>query len=1828
MRVVLWLALLAGARAEDCPATELCWRDERTGRRDCDEDPAPLQVYDDGSDYAVTKLDVTTGTYATVFSLEELDADHINAAAIYHHQPACGEDEDCDEAPVDTFYAFASIDGYLCRFESDDMDCFDTPLEEEKANAGAILDQTYYYARNLGDSGESFIYHVSRINGASPDFHDEEDLAFSDNVFVGSVLDFVAVKERGSAILIDDGEGEASYLIGLGQGFEVLIVQLDENGAPSKYAVVPSDVDWAGASEVILKKGFGAAFGYDTSDGASATLYFAANEGAGLFQITLPLSVDDACWNQGDDVETHAQCAASTASISRVADSAEADSNDGMNCPVVWSVAQTYAPTPGPCPEDEVCWTDASIEPWDCQGEMRPVQVLKDSDESVYRAMTLNLETGEYDDLFELEFSEDQHVNAVGLLGSPVTDPTTFYAIGKFDDSLCRFDDEAKVCFGTELEVKANAGVVGGVNYYYALNLGQENTRIHVVEGVNGDFPVFHSNDEQFAVSSSLFEDEILDFAFVSEAGRTVIDDDENQGLYLIGLARDLSVFVAKITDGIPSHYAVVRGTADWDQEDEPEDPGTYGAAFAYEPSDGSLTKVYFASNEGTGMLQLQLPLTIDDECWMTGLDATAHTVCATSASLKWVVSSDEADSNDGLNCPRGDLFETSQPTLSPVFTYKPSYEPTPSPLTAPQPSPTATPTTSVPTYAPQVRPTSLSPVAAPSTQQPQQGPSPEPTLYMPSLAPNYSPSLKPTIKSTVPPTTSSPTPDLYSPTARPSAEPLQSVDCASESNPLQVMKYDGDDEYSVRMLDIVSGQYTKLYDLDWFSGHVNAVGMVYDASHNAFYNIAAFYSDGALTSQLCRFGPNVERLECYGDLAMHKPNAGCVLVDRYYYAKDPGNKEEKGVYWVDRVDSTTPEFHADIKFVISTSLYEDGVLDFAPLRERLDDTGAGRTGLTVTSSFVEDGETADYLIGLGEKLEVLIIFIDGEGYPSKYAVLPSTLNGKSDTDSQEVGAAWTYLTVESTGFYTAELLFSSNEDKGVFAMTLPITVPADCWNEGLDTSTHVFCGEAAPVALTTKYGGPGDDVKSNDGMNCPFVVLRDPTPAPVVGVHDPTPAPAASATPAPVPAPVPAPTVPAPTVPAPTATPSILVSSQLVVEDVPSGMNDAALALVLKAALVDALSGVATDDDVLSCDVAARRRLSHKKAKRFGLGALHARSLQTADETKTVAFSVRLTGRDQSAAALAAELAAAAASGALTSSMAFAASEAGFTARPTCSAEANSLEALLAVSIAEGAPSAPPVPAPTAAPVAASPAPVAPTSAPSSKPTVTFKPTLDAEQQCVEAYYDCSVTEAGFTEGDDNDDDDNDDVCDVAVGDVTSTPAGTTNHGDGVGWCMSTLDEFVGCTASPSECWATCEAAYGDDLVAIDWVDGSCYCQDACPCMDQDSSAVLITRDTVTLPSNCTTCDYYEAALHDECAYYEELHEDSETCRSDYYAKTECLLELQLAELEAECPMQTCVEVLATALPTPQPVPAPSFRPTPLPAPAPTPLPTQTRAPTVKGIVPASSSNSNGQGGFQEDVQSAGSPTMIALTCIGGVLVAGAVGVFLTRSREGAKEKARKARFEAINSEAASTRYDGEAGNDDFGEADWAKMAQAEDKIHIQDSATKALYGADDPPPPPLFDTDPFAARPPPVPDEEAPLSPGGVDDFEHGNMSPNDVDAFLGGSEKDFSDDDAEPPPPSSSASYASAPPLDADDAAEIAAMAAAAPAVERLSAPVALDDAAADPFGAPSDPFGAPANPFAAAPPAPAADAFSADAFAADAFGAPVNPFAAPPPDPSVP
>ena len=52
------------------------------------------------------------------------------------------------------------------------------------------------------------------------------------------------------------------------------------------------------------------------------------------------------------------------------------------------------------------------------------------------------------------------------------------------------------------------------------------------------------------------------------------------------------------------------------------------------------------------------------------------------------------------------------------------------------------------------------------------------------------------------------------------------------------------------------------------------------------------------------------------------KANAGCILGDNFYYAKDLG-EGERSVYWVEGIGSSEPVFHSkdDAEFVVDEGL-------------------------------------------------------------------------------------------------------------------------------------------------------------------------------------------------------------------------------------------------------------------------------------------------------------------------------------------------------------------------------------------------------------------------------------------------------------------------------------------------------------------------------------------------------------------------------------------------------------------------------------------------------------------------------------------------------------------------------------------------------------------------------------------------------------------------------------------------------------------------------------------------------------------------------------------
>ena len=130
-------------------------------------------------------------------------------------------------------------------------------------NAGVVLGDNYYYSKNLGRDGGETIHFVSGIGADDPTHHDDDALvAFSDRLYDGAVLDFAAVDEDDGANIeyVVDDEDDGAYLVGLGASFEVVVIRLNDDGYPERYAVLDASVDWADQDASSDDSGFGAAY--------------------------------------------------------------------------------------------------------------------------------------------------------------------------------------------------------------------------------------------------------------------------------------------------------------------------------------------------------------------------------------------------------------------------------------------------------------------------------------------------------------------------------------------------------------------------------------------------------------------------------------------------------------------------------------------------------------------------------------------------------------------------------------------------------------------------------------------------------------------------------------------------------------------------------------------------------------------------------------------------------------------------------------------------------------------------------------------------------------------------------------------------------------------------------------------------------------------------------------------------------------------------------------------------------------------------------------------------------------------------------------------------------------------------------------------------------------------------------------------------------------------------------------------------------------------------------------------------------------------------------
>ena len=335
---------------------------------------------------------------------------------------------------------------------------------------------------------------------------------------------------------------------------------------------------------------------------------------------------------------------------------------------------------------------------------------------------------------------------------------------------------------------------------------------------------------------------------------------------------------------------------------------------------------------------------------------------------------------------------------------------------------------------------------------------------------------------------TNCPDVDTYAappPTASPTAAliPVAAFDCASFELPLQVLRYEDADEYTVREYNFDTGGYDLLYTLDYFDGHVNAAAMfaLTTGENTAYFTIAAF--DG----YLCWFDEAGKY--CDDDpLVYSKPNAAAILGDAYYYSKSPGDDDGESIYFVTGIVSGRGHVD-DALFGVSNALFAGAVLDFVGLDE--DDEAI----YGVSNTYIDDStENGLYLVGLGEQFELVVIRVDVDSlYPDAYAVIPTTVDWDgADEESGDTGfgAAYLYHAYEDEAqgaFYKHRLFFSANQGYGIFELETPVTIPDDCWNTGFDTSSHSVCDDSSATivrlndVVVTNY---------NDGMNCPEAPL------------------------------------------------------------------------------------------------------------------------------------------------------------------------------------------------------------------------------------------------------------------------------------------------------------------------------------------------------------------------------------------------------------------------------------------------------------------------------------------------------------------------------------------------------------------------------------------------------------------------------------------------------------------------------------------------------------------------------------------------------------------
>ncbi|EGB12109.1 hypothetical protein AURANDRAFT_61437 [Aureococcus anophagefferens] len=532
----------------------------------------------------------------------------------------------------------------LCPFDAQNVTCFPGALAAPVGNnaapsVAAVVGTSYHYAYRPGaPNADGVFYRATGIYGLAPTLDVASDaFAVSSALFDGAVGDVAALVEDGDDLIVD-GVARA-YLVGLGCAYEAFVVRLDAAGAPEAYAVVASAVDWNGGPPGAASPCFSAAF---TVDGDRAV--FQSDDGDGLFELATPLVVDDACWNTGSG--GHVACAGATV-VRRAA--AGPAAGDGFACADAASnLPTTNNPTAAPSTATPTTLTPSppptrapsspptpgqgldivtEVVPFDCGAHSNPIQVLKFAlADTKHYVMELNLDTGEYEELYNFEVAKVNGYATVNAAAVFDAGNNSFYPFANFNDELCVFSANARTCVGDLKVSSASSGAIVGDTYYYACaTCGAENIGpqwIYTVFSIGQPAPVFSERSdlilrlrrELWYEASS--KGNIYDWASLVEGGAELVDDDDASGKYLIGMNPKVTkIVVVKIDEatGQAGSYAVIPVETDWNGQTPVSGwsrrnggSSPFGAAFTYQTDD--YDRVFFTSNDAWGLFELELP--------------------------------------------------------------------------------------------------------------------------------------------------------------------------------------------------------------------------------------------------------------------------------------------------------------------------------------------------------------------------------------------------------------------------------------------------------------------------------------------------------------------------------------------------------------------------------------------------------------------------------------------------------------------------------------------------------------------------------------------------------------------------------------------------------------------------------------------------------------------------------------------------------------------------------------------------------------------------------------------------------------------------------------------------------------------------------------------------------------------------------------------------------------------------------------------------------------------------------------------------------------------